>query len=59
MNFAGYLLPLPHYVKYIRTEQSICFIDVNCAVFLSYIHKYNNKFINGHNRCIYDLTTKS
>ena len=42
----------------IRTEQNIYFIDVNCTVSCQ-IHEYNNKFTNGHNRCIHDLTTKS
>ena len=41
-----------------RTEQNIYFIDVNCTVSCQ-IHEYNNKFTNGHNRCIHDLTTKS
>ena len=40
------------------TEQNIYFIDVNCTVSCQ-IHEYNNKFTNGHNRCIHDLTTKS
>ena len=45
--------------KYInRTEQNIYFIDVNCTVSCQ-IHEYNNKFTNGHNICIHDLTTKS
>ena len=41
-----------------RTEQNIYFIDVNCTVSCQ-IHEYNNKFTNGHNICIHDLTTKS
>ena len=41
-----------------RTEQNIYFIDVNCTVSCQ-IHEYNNKFTNGHNRCIHDLTTMS
>ena len=41
-----------------RTEQNLYFIDVNCTVSCQ-IHEYNNKFTNGHNRCIHDLTTKS
>ena len=41
-----------------RTEQNIYFIDVNCTVSCQ-IHEYNNKFTNGHNRCIHILTTKS
>ena len=41
-----------------RTEQNIYFIDVNCTVSCK-IHEYNNKFTNGHNRCMHDLTTKS
>ena len=39
-------------------EQNRHFIDVNCTVSCQ-IHENNNKFTNGHNICIHDLTTKS